>query len=162
VMISDELQALQDRSFARAQTTTRGAYPPERRMSGATLESLLVLRKYILVSTVRRSGRPHLAPSSFVWFEGRVWLPTESGAARVANVRAAPYVSLALHEGEESDHAAVLIEGPAELISTQDAPPDPERLWHRKFSHLPEWADVWIAVAPVRLFSYAAEDWAAP
>jgi len=160
--VSDELQALQDRSFARAQATTRGAYPPERRMSGKTLESILGLRKYILVATVRRSGRPHLAPSSFVWFEGRVWLPTESGAARVANVRAGPYVSLALYEGEESDHAAVLMEGPAELISTQDAPPDPERLWHTKFSHLPEWADVWIAVAPVRLFSYAAEEWAGP
>jgi general stress protein 26 len=160
--VSDELQALQDRSFARAQATTRGAYPPERRMSGKTLEAILGVRKYILVATVRRSGRPHIAPSSFVWFEGRVWLPTESGAARVANVRAAPYVSLALYEGEESDHAAVLMEGQAELISTQDAPQDPERLWHTKFSHLPEWADVWIAVAPVRLFSYAAEEWAAP
>jgi general stress protein 26 len=93
---------------------------------------------------------------------GRVWLPTESGAARVAHIRSVPHVSLALSEREDSNHAAVLLEGSAELISIKAAPPEPSRLWHEKFSHHPEWADVWIAVAPDRLFSYAPEDWSLP
>jgi general stress protein 26 len=161
-MASDELAALQERSFAKARPTTRGAYPPERRMTGATLEAVMTARKYILVATVRKSGHPHIAPSSFVWNAGRVWLPTESGAARVGHVRDVPYVSLALSEGEDGHHAAVLMEGPAQLLPIEDAPPEPGRLWRDKFSHHPEWADLWVAVEPVRLFSYAAEAWSPP
>jgi general stress protein 26 len=122
----------------------------------------MTIRKYIVVGTVNRSGRPHVAPSSFVWWAAQVWLPTESGAARVRHLRSSPFVSLALTEGEDRHHAAVLMEGPAELTPIEDAPEDPGRLWESKFSHRPEWADIWICARPERLFSYAAEDWTPP
>jgi general stress protein 26 len=159
---SDRLAELQQRSFESARGAVVAAYPADRRMSGATLAKVLTSRKYVVVATVRGNGRPHAALSSFVWSRDRVWLPTESGAARVNNVRAVSYASLVFSEGEDESHAAILMEGPAELIPLDGAPEEPMGLWHEKFSHLPEWADLWITVEPRRLWSYAAEGWSPP
>jgi general stress protein 26 len=131
-------------------------------MSDDALEAVVRSRKYLLVATVKPSGRPHAAPSSFVWHNGCFWLPTESGAVRVKNLTHNPYASLVLAEGEDEYHGAILTEGPVELVPTEDAPDEPGKLWLAKLGHPPEWADVWIVVRPARLFSYAAEKWAPP
>ena len=39
--MSEALAALQDRSFARATSTTAGSYPPERRLTGPQLAGYL-------------------------------------------------------------------------------------------------------------------------
>jgi hypothetical protein len=39
--MSEALAALQDRSFARATSTTAGSYPPERRLAGPQLADYL-------------------------------------------------------------------------------------------------------------------------
>jgi general stress protein 26 len=153
------LDDLQTRSFARASPTTNSAYPPESRMSGDLLLRLLGARKYIVVATTRRDGTPHAALSSFALADGKVWLPTESGTARIGNLQRNPYVSLVLTEGEDETHAVVLIDGPVRLLPDADAPATSRAAWKDKFSHEPAWADRWICVEPRRLFSYAASQW---
>ncbi|MBA2313422.1 MAG: pyridoxamine 5'-phosphate oxidase family protein [Actinobacteria bacterium] len=71
------LAALQERSFARAGRATRNSFPPERRMDGYLLEQVLRTRSYLVVATTRGDGRPHATPSSFIWLDGKIWLPTE-------------------------------------------------------------------------------------
>ncbi|HET6380396.1 MAG TPA: pyridoxamine 5'-phosphate oxidase family protein, partial [candidate division Zixibacteria bacterium] len=115
------LGRLQDESFSRAGPGMRKAYPPERRMTGSQIAEFLERRTYALASTTRPDGRAHAAPTLFtVWAEA-FWLPTVAGAARLRNVRVNPWLALSVVEGEHATHAAVLAEGPAEVLETVPA-----------------------------------------
>jgi general stress protein 26 len=153
------LDDLQGRSFAEASTTTNSAYPPDSRMSGDLLLRLLRARKYIVVATTRRNGTPHAAMSSFAVADGKVWLPTEDGTARIKNLQRNPFASLVLTEGEDETHSVVLVDGPVTLIPDSDVPGAARAAWKDKFSHEPGWAELWICVEPHRLFTYAASQW---
>lgn len=66
-------------------------------------------------SSVRPEGRPHLAPIWHVLHEGCIYVVTQHGSVRAANVRANPAVSLALADTSN----ALIIEGwatPAEAM----------------------------------------------
>jgi hypothetical protein len=156
------LAALQDDSFARANRATRSSYPPEHRLSGDVLFGFLTARLYIVAATTRRDGRPHIAPTGYLLHEGRLWLPTTSGAARVRNLKSSPFVSLALTEGEGDVHAAILMEGSAEIVDRESAPLALMEMWKRRSATDGGWIARWIAVRPERLLSYAAENWVAP
>lgn len=123
-------------------------------MSGAAVADYLSSRRYLAVATVRKDGRPHAALSAFLFSGERFWLPTTAGTARERNVRRSGYVSLVIAEGDGGDHRAVLSEGPAEVVPAVAAPVLEE--WSQRHGEVPEWADSWIAVTPVKLFSYDA------
>lgn len=148
------MQELQDRSFARASDATQTSYPAEHRMSGAALADYLARRSYLVMATVRSSGRPHAALSAFVFSNHNFWLPTMAGTARERNVRAVRAVSLVVAEGDDADHRAVLIEGSAEVLPEPTA--SALEQWTQRHEKLPDWADSWIKVAPAKLFSYDA------
>lgn len=148
------LQELQDRSFALASEATKTSYPDEHRMSGAALADYLARRRYLVMATVRSSGRPHAALSAFVFSNHRFWLPTMAGTARERNVRAVRAVSLVVAEGDGADHRAVLIEGSAEVLLEAEA--SAAHYWTQRHDKPPDWADSWIKVAPTKLFSYDA------
>src|SRR6266581_3195450 len=112
------LGSLQEASFSRAGGAVRKAYPPERRMTGPQLASYLARRTYALASTTRPDGRAHAAPTLFSIYAEAFWLPTLGRAARLGNVRAHPWLALSIIEGEHDTHAAVLTEGPAEVLET--------------------------------------------
>lgn len=123
-------------------------------MSGAEMAEYLTRRRYLVVSTARKDGRPHAALSAFVLGNERFWLPTMVGTARERNVRVSRYVSLVVAEGDSADHKAVLSEGPAEVASdVEEAVVD---IWNSRHGELPDWADAWITVTPAKLFSYDA------
>lgn len=125
-------------------------------MNAAAVAEYLAQRRYLVVATVRKDGRPHAALSAFAFTGRRFWLPTMAGTARERNVRTRRYVSLVVAEGEDSDHKAVLTEGPAELVADlDDAAVD---AWCARHGSVPEWADAWITVEPSKLFSYDAGD----
>ena len=112
------LGRLQDASFSRAGQAVRKAYPPERRMTGPQLARYLERRTYALASSTRPDGRAHAAPTLFSTYAEAFWLPTLGSAARLGNVRAHPWLALSIIEGEHDTHAAVLTEGPAEVLAT--------------------------------------------
>ena len=146
--MDDELGAVQDRSFARASAATARAYPPERRLTGAQLSRYLDRRAYAVVSSVRADGRPHAAPSLFYRRGTELWLPTVAGSARERNVRAHPWLALTVTEGDDAEHVAVLIEGPAAVLPAAEAPAD--------FRARPgDWAVVWLLLRAETVFSYA-------
>lgn len=156
--LADWLGRLQDESFSRAGPAVRAAYPPHRRMTGAQLSSYLQHRTYALASSTRPDGRAHAAPTLFTMYAQAFWLPTVREAARIANVRAYPWLALSIIEGEHDTHAAVLIEGPAEVLTEV-----PEDVWSitelRNRGGTLAWATTWLRVAPQRLFSFAEHAW---
>jgi hypothetical protein len=152
------LGRLQEASFRRAGRAVRTAYPPQRRMTGPQLAGHLTRRTYALASSTRPDGRAHAAPTLFALYAQAFWLPTVSGAARLANVRVHPWLALSIIEGEHDTHAAVLTEGPAEVLATV---PDEVRsiteLRNRGGSL--DWATAWLRMTPQRLFSFAEVAW---
>src|SRR5579864_7351951 len=100
----------------------RAAYPPQRRMTAAQPARYLTRRAYALASSTRPDGRAHAAPTLFTTYAEAFWLPTLGTAVRVGNVRANPWLAMSIIEGEHDTHAAVLTEGPAEVLATV---PDP-------------------------------------
>jgi hypothetical protein len=110
------LGRLQDGSFSRAGPALRTAYPPQRRMAGPQLAGYLERRTYALPSSTRPDGCAHAAPTLFSLYAEAFWLPTLGGAARLGNVRSHPWLALSILEGEHDTHAAVLTEGPAEVV----------------------------------------------
>jgi hypothetical protein len=156
--LADWLSRLQDASFRRAGPAVRKAYPPERRMTGPQLASYLQRRTYALASSTRPDGRAHAAPTLFSIYTEAFWLPTVSGAVRLGNVRAHPWLALSIIEGEHDTHAAVLTEGPAEVLAIV-----PEQV--RSITELRNrggslaWATFWLRLTPQRLFSFAELAW---
>jgi hypothetical protein len=112
---------LQETSFNRAGPAVRNAYPPERRMTGPQLADYLTRRTYALASSTRPDGRAHAAPTLFTSYAEAFWLPTLGDALRLGNVRANPWLALSIIEGEHDTHAAVLTEGPAEVLTAVSA-----------------------------------------
>lgn len=156
--LADWLGRLQDASFSHAGPSMRRAYPPHRRMTALQLAGYLGRRTYALASTTRPDGRPHAAPTLFTLYDERFWLPTLGRAVRLGNVRATPWLALSILEGEHEIHAAVLTEGPAEVLTTV-----PEDVWRitaqRNGADGLEWATAWLRMTPVRLFSFAEAGW---
>ncbi|NUU22854.1 MAG: hypothetical protein HOV68_15290 [Streptomycetaceae bacterium] len=150
--MTDTLAALQDRTFARATAATAGTYPPERRLTADQLAAYLDRRSYAVVSTARPDGRPHTAMSMYVRRGTDFWLPTVRGSVRVRNLRGQPWLTLVVAEGEDDEHIAVILEGPAETLEVDQTPADVRAAADR------DWVGAWIRVRAERLLSYAAED----
>jgi hypothetical protein len=152
------LARLQDGSFSRAGRALRTAYPPQRRMTGPELAGYLARRSYALASSSRPDGRAHAAPTLFSLYAQSFWLPTLGGAARLGNVRAHPWLALSILEGEHDTHAAVLTEGPAEVVAT--VPDEVRSITEvRNRGGSLDWATVWLRMTPQRLFSFAEAAW---
>jgi Pyridoxamine 5'-phosphate oxidase len=100
------LAELQAASFERANEATKASWPPERRLSGEQLARVLSQRRYAIVASTRRNQRAHATPSSFVWHDGELWLPSVAGAVRVRNVEAIPWRSVVITEGDGEEHVS--------------------------------------------------------
>lgn len=122
-------------------------------MTGAQLARLLSPGAYGVLATTRADGRPHAAPTSLVVHEQAVWFPTVSGAVRLANLTVHPWASLVVMRGTGSDHAMVMLEGPAEVV---DAAADEVAGAADRYDRELAWAAAWIRMTPEKIFSYAA------
>jgi hypothetical protein len=126
-------------------------------MTGSQLARYLGRRTYALASSTRPDGRAHAAPTLFTLYASAFWLPTIDGAARLGNVRAHPWLALSIIEGEHDTHAAVLTEGPAEVLptarKTSRALPSPATELAAWTGQRPDYG------CPQRLFSFAERAW---
>ena len=152
------LEMVQARSQERATAVTRSAWPPLQAMSGPELIEFLGGPRYGVVSTVRPDGRSHATMSAYRHHQGRLYLPTESGAVRIRNLAAEPSLTFIVTEGARGQHQLVLIEG--DVIVHQD--PEPvlsgwlRDEWRRAYGSELTWASRIIEVVPHRVLSYAA------
>ncbi|MBO3743974.1 pyridoxamine 5'-phosphate oxidase family protein [Actinoplanes flavus] len=154
-MTADEawLAEVQARSFDRATPATTSSFPAENRMSGAQLAVMLHPGAYGVLATTRVDGRPHAAPTSLVLQDEAVWFPTISGAVRLANLAVHPWASLVVMRGDGSDHAVVMLEGPAEVMDSAAAEVASAAA---RYGREPAWATAWIRMTPEKILSYAA------
>lgn len=150
--MSNVLAALQDRSFASATSATTASYPPGCRLSPDELAAYLDRRAFAVIGTRRRDGRPHAAIGTYARRDATFWLPTIVGSVRQRNLDAEPWLTMTVTEGDHGQrHVAVLMEGPARIVSPGDVPADV-----RATSTGPR-DPVWIRFTPERVLSYISD-----
>ncbi len=148
--MSEELGLLQAQTFAGATSTTTGSFPAERRMSATQLADYLDRRAFAVIGSARPDGRPHAAMASYVREGTDFWLPTAGGSVRERNVRAQPWLTMTVTEGDRDAHIMVLAEGPAAVVDPAGVP-DAVRA-----AVTGDWAATWIRLSARRLLSYAS------
>jgi len=149
--MSELLGRLQTQTFARATTATTSSYPPERRLTAAQLASYLDRRAFAVVGSTRADGRPHAAMSSYIRRDTTFWLPTVASSVRERNLRATPWLTMVIAEGDRGEHVVVILEGPAEVIAPAEVPVDV------RSAAQGDWVNAWIRLQAERVLSYAAE-----
>jgi general stress protein 26 len=149
--MADRLADLQDQTFAAATPATASTYTPDRRLSADQLRSYLGRRSYAVLGTARLDGRPHAAMSMYVRRDTTFWLPTVAGSVRGRNLRAQPWLTLVVAEGDQDTHIVVIVEGPTEIVSP-DVVPDDVRT-----AVSGDWVSSWIRLDAERVLSYADE-----
>jgi PPOX class probable F420-dependent enzyme len=67
------------------------------------------------LTTVSRGGQPQASPIWFLWHGDHIWLRSQAGAAKVANIRGNPRVAFHLDGDGQGGHI-VTVEGTAEEV----------------------------------------------
>jgi hypothetical protein len=154
------LDALHERSLATATAGTMESWPADRALRGAALDGFVDRKRYAMLSTTRRDGRPHAAMVAYCVRDGRFWLPAIGGAQRVRNVVSEPFASLLITEGEDQEHVAVWIEGPAAVHDGEDGRSILEgwlrQAWTERYGSALLWAETIIELVPTRVLSHKA------
>lgn len=158
--MNDDVRALievQNRSYDHAAPGLQESYPRNLAMDASRMAAFLERKRYAVLATGRRDGRPHAAPIAFSLWGGAFWIATVEGA-RLRNLRAQPYASIVIIEGDDRpQHRAVIAEGP--VIVHEDARSgEADRLfgenWRLRHGGDPTWAVAMLELRPRRVFSF--------
>lgn len=109
----DDLQALLDRSYARAGSHLLSIHTPSWRMSAQDLSETLVKVCVMDLATVGGQGNPIVAPVDGLFLHGKFWFGSGNNSLRFRHIRNNPQVSAAHTRGEE---LSIIVHGKAQEI----------------------------------------------
>ncbi len=148
---------IQARSYDRAGPGIRESYPMISAMDAPRLVEFLERKRYAVLASGGPDGQPHAAPVAFSVWAGAFWVATVAGA-RLRNLRARPYASIVITEGDvRAHHRAVIAEGPVKLHDAGDltaVDPGLADQWRARHGALPTWAAALVELRPERVFSF--------
>ena len=152
-----ELQALLDRTFARANAHLAAIVKPERRLNARQVVRYLQGTKHVAFATVNARGEPRAAPLDGVFIRGRFTVSTGGGAARLEHLRANPACSAAHMDG---DTVGIVVHGQAQIIGRADEGVEEiEPIWRGIYGSSPfEWGEgvVFMRIEPTSMWAYAS------
>ena len=148
---------IQNRSYDRASAGLQDSYPRRLAMDAPRMSAFLEEKRYAVLATGRRDGRPQAAPIAFSVWRGAFWIATVDGA-RLRNLRARPYAAIVVTEGDaRRRHRTVVAEGPVivhEGTRVIDADPMFRERWNTHHGGRPGWAVAMLELRPLRIFSF--------
>ena len=151
-----ELQALIDRTFARANPHLARIVKPSRRLNARQVVAYLQGTKHVAFATVNERGEPRVAPLDGVFIRGRLTVSTGGEAARLRQLRANAACSAAHVDG---DTIGIVIHGRATIIGRDDEGVDElEPVWREIYGSSPfEWGEgvVFMRIEPTSMWAYA-------
>jgi uncharacterized pyridoxamine 5'-phosphate oxidase family protein len=151
-----ELQALIDRTFARANPHLANIVTPERRLNAGQVVRYLQGTKHVAFATVNERGEPRVAPLDGVFIRGRFTVSTGGQAARLRHLRANPACSAAHVDG---DAIGIVVHGRATIIGRDDdGVEEIEPAWRDIYGSSPfEWGEgvVFMRIEPSSMWAYA-------
>jgi nitroimidazol reductase NimA-like FMN-containing flavoprotein (pyridoxamine 5'-phosphate oxidase superfamily) len=158
----DSLVEIQRRSYERAATGVTSSWPEAAALDAEGMASLVGELRYCVLATARSDGRPHAAPVAYTVVRGAFWIATVEGV-RLRNLRASPWASLVVMDGEGERHRALTVEGPVRLHEGDALAAVRDGLdaqWAERHGRAPSWAAAFVEVHPRRVFSYRARGFA--
>ncbi len=151
-----ELQALIDRTFARANPHLATIVKPGRRLNARQVIHYLQGTKHVAFATVNERGEPRVAPLDGIFIRGRFTVSTGGQAARLRHLRANPACSAAHMDG---DTIGIVVHGRATIIGRDDdGVEEIEPVWRDIYGWSPfEWGEgvVFMRVEPSSMWAYA-------
>jgi hypothetical protein len=159
---AETLAGIQRSSYADARSPVATTWPRGSALDARGLQSFLDRVRYAVLATGRPDGRPQAAPVGFIVDDGKFWIASVSGA-RLSNVRRVPWASLVVIEGVtvggagRRAHTALRAEGSVRIHENGALETVRDRLeqsWRERYDHSLDWAAAFLALAPVRLFSF--------
>jgi uncharacterized pyridoxamine 5'-phosphate oxidase family protein len=151
-----ELQALMDRTFARANPHLASIVKPERRLSAQQVVRYLQGTKHVAFATVNERGEPRVAPLDGVFIRGRFTVSTGGSAARLRHLRGNPACSAAHMDG---DTVGIVVHGHATLIGRGDeGAGEIEPVWREIYDSSPfDWGEdvTFMRIEPTSMWAYA-------
>jgi hypothetical protein len=148
---------IQNGSYDRASPGLNESYPRHLAMDALRMAAFLETKRYTVLATGRRDGRPHAAPIAFSVWRGAFWIATVPGA-RLRTLRFRPHASIVIMEGDKrTHHRAVIVEGPVIIHEGVDiVASDPlfADHWRARHGEVPAWAAALLELRPERIFSF--------
>jgi predicted nuclease with RNAse H fold len=129
--------------------------PWSRSVDGAALRAFLEDHRYCILATTSPAGRPQARPVAFILVGESLWFPTIA-SARLRNLEASPWGSVAVSQAEGNLFRAAVADGP--IVVHRQPPTGLLARWEERFGSIPGWAAAWLELRPARLFSSAAAD----
>jgi uncharacterized pyridoxamine 5'-phosphate oxidase family protein len=150
------LQALLDRTLARANPHLLEIVKPERRLDAHQVVRYLQGTKHVSFATVNEKGEPRVAPLDGVFIRGRFTVSTGGRAARLRHLRANPACSAAHVDG---DTVGIVVHGHAAILGEGDEGVEEiEPVWRELYGSSPfEWGEgvVFMRIEPTSMWAYA-------
>jgi len=151
-----ELDALIDRTFARANEHLLNIAKPERRLNARQVAHYLQGTKHVAFATVNERGEPRVAPLDGVFIHGRFTVSTGGRAARLRHLRANSACSATHMDG---DNVGIVVHGHATILGRDDdGVGEIEPVWRELYGSSPfEWGDgvVFIRIEPTSMWTYS-------
>ena len=157
----DALFEVQRRSYETARGGLRRSWPEAHALDREGLGRFLDELVYGVLATARADGRAHAAPVAFSFGGGAFWVGTVEGL-RLRNLRATPWASLVLFDGQRGErHRALTAEGPVRLhegAGFRAARRQLDPTWVARHGSAPDWAAAFLELRPERVFSHRSPD----
>jgi nitroimidazol reductase NimA-like FMN-containing flavoprotein (pyridoxamine 5'-phosphate oxidase superfamily) len=128
-------------------------------------DAFLAEARTVRVATVGSTGRPHVTPLWFLWWDGSLWLTTLTRSRRWAHLTQHPEVAAVIDAGDAYDELrGVEISGRAEPVgeAPRGSAPHPvldavEPRFAAKYGaepYTPDGRHAWVAIRPASIVSW--------
>lgn len=113
----ERLQALLDRSYAKAGAHLRSIFVPKKRLKATDLSEMMTGVQLLSLATVTAAAAPRVAPVDGLFFRGDFWFGSSPDSVRFRHIRRRPQVSASHIRGET---LAVIVHGVASMVDLND------------------------------------------
>lgn len=101
----------------RTELDERFSSPGVRPTSWDRTRSVLEAAQVAWITTIRRDGRPHVAPLVPLWLDDTIFFSTGSGEQKAVNLSRCPHVILTIGDGQWRQGLDIVVEGDARRIT---------------------------------------------
>ncbi len=111
-MVNNDLDLISEKSLKQATDLTKKVFGPNHKMNSADIIHFFNRVKVCSIATVKKSGAPHVVPSSFIYLNGKIYLNTNKASLRYKNHKNSKLVAITILDGFNT----VIIEGKNKIL----------------------------------------------
>ena len=111
-MENDDLDLISGKSLKQATDLTKKVFGHDHKMNSTDIIHFFDQIKVCSIATVKKSGAPHVVPSSFIYLNGKIYLNTNKTSIRYKNHKNSKLVAITILDGFNT----VIIEGKHKIL----------------------------------------------